>query len=49
VCFKVLANSSVRRVCNGEFYRNECVLDAAAQIGIEMIDLSAGAGKPPGD
>jgi dCMP deaminase len=39
-CFKVLANCGIKRVCFGEFYRNVCVLDAAAQIGIEMIDLS---------
>lgn len=41
-CFKVLANCGIKRVCFGEFYRNECVLTAAEQIGIEMIDLSAG-------
>lgn len=41
-CFKVLANCGIKRVCYGEFYRNENVLQAAAQIGIEMIDLSAG-------
>ncbi len=43
-CFKVLANCGIRRICFGEFYRNERVLEAAAQIDIEMIDLSAGAG-----
>ncbi len=45
-CFKVLANCGIKRVCFGEFYRNENVLQAADQIGVEMIDLSAGAGEP---
>lgn len=39
-CFKVLANAGIRRICYGEFYRNEHVLEAAAQIGVEMVDLS---------
>jgi dCMP deaminase len=39
-CFKVLANSGIRRICYGEFYRDERVLEAAAQIGVEMVDLS---------
>jgi dCMP deaminase len=45
-CFKVLANCGIKRVCFGEFYRNENVLQAADQIGVEMIDLSAGIGEP---
>jgi len=40
-CFKVLANAGIKRICYGEFYRNEYVLEAAAQIGVEMVDLSA--------
>jgi deoxycytidylate deaminase len=40
-CFKVLANCGIKLVCFGEFYRNENVLQAASQVGIEMIDLSA--------
>ena len=43
-CFKVLANCGIKRICYGEFYRNERVLEAAAQIGIEMTDLSSGTG-----
>jgi len=39
-CFKVLANSGIRRICYGEFYRDERVLEAAKQIGVEMVDLS---------
>jgi hypothetical protein len=45
-CFNVPANCGIKRVCFGELYRNENVLQAADQIGVEMIDLSAGGGEP---
>ncbi len=45
-CFKVLANAGIRRICFGEFYRNERVLEAAKQIGVEMSDLSAALNEP---
>jgi len=45
-CFKVLANAGIRRICFGEFYRNERVLEAAKQIGMEMVDLSKALNGP---
>jgi len=40
-CFKLIANSGIRRIYYGEFYRDERSLRIAARIGVELIDLSA--------
>jgi dCMP deaminase len=40
-CFKVLANSGIKRICYGELYRDESVLEVAKQIGVEMDNLSS--------
>jgi len=40
-CFKLIANAGIRRVYFGEFYRDKRSIEVAAQIGIELIDLSA--------
>jgi dCMP deaminase len=39
-CFKLLANAGVRKIHYGEFYRDERIHDFAAEIGLELIDLS---------
>jgi dCMP deaminase len=39
-CFKLIANSGIRRVCYGEFYREERILETARALGIELVDLS---------
>src|SRR5512134_298918 len=39
-CFKLIANSGVRRIFYGEFYRDEKSVRVAAQLGIELVDLS---------
>ncbi|HZN59064.1 MAG TPA: cytidine/deoxycytidylate deaminase family protein, partial [Planctomycetota bacterium] len=39
-CFKIIVNSGMRRICFGEFYRDERIFSVAAQIGVELIDLS---------
>lgn len=39
-CFKLIANSGIRRIYFGEFYRDEKSIRIAAQLGIELIDLS---------
>ena len=39
-CFKLLANSGVTRVYFGEFYRDRRSLEVAAQIGVDLVDLS---------
>jgi len=38
-CFKLIANSGIRRIYYGEFYRDERSLQVAAQAGIELVDL----------
>lgn len=44
-CFKLLANAGISRIVFGErFYRDvEKIRDAAAEAGIELVDLSGGA------
>jgi dCMP deaminase len=43
-CFKMVANAGIRRICFGEFYRDERIFTVAARLGIELVDLSrAGA------
>jgi len=41
-CFKQIANSGIRRICYGEFYRDERIFQVAERIGIELhhIQLS---------
>jgi len=38
-CFKMIANSGIRRIYYGEFYRDEKSIRIAGQIGIELIHL----------
>jgi dCMP deaminase len=46
-CFKLIANSGIRRIYYGEFYRDERSREVAGQIGMELIDLGmTGAGAP---
>ena len=39
-CFKQIANSGVRRIVYGEFYRDERIFQVAQKLGIELVDLS---------
>lgn len=38
-CFKLIVNAGMRRICFGEFYRDERIFDVAGQLGVELIDL----------
>ena len=38
-CFKLIANSGIKRVFYLEFYRDQHVLDVAKQAGIELIKV----------
>ena len=38
-CFKLIANSGIRTIYYGEFYRDERSLEIAGQIGIKLVDL----------
>ncbi|MBM4319781.1 MAG: deaminase [Deltaproteobacteria bacterium] len=44
-CFKMLANAGVRRICYGEFYRDERTLEVARLLGIELCEIA----QPPQD
>lgn len=39
-CFRLIANSSIRRIYYGEFYRDRRSLEMAEELGMELIDLS---------
>jgi dCMP deaminase len=45
-CFKLIANSGLRRIYYGEFYRDEKSIRVARELGVELVDLSA-ASTPP--
>ncbi len=53
-CFKQLANAGIKRICFGEFYRDNRIFDVASKIGIELVHtglpgvtLPARAATPP--
>lgn len=39
-CFKEIANSGIRRVVYGEFYRDDRIFSAAASLNIELVHLA---------
>jgi dCMP deaminase len=49
-CFKLIANAGIRRICYGEFYRDEKIFSVASRLGIELVDLSRVSlePEPPG-
>jgi dCMP deaminase len=48
-CFKQIANAGLRRICYGEFYRDERTFTVAERIGIELhhIELTPEFAPPP--
>jgi len=40
ICFKLLVNAGIKKICFGEFYRDERIFEAAKQAGVELADLS---------
>ena len=38
-CFKMLANAGIRKICYGEFYRDERIFDVAKKLGIELVHI----------
>jgi dCMP deaminase len=40
-CFKQCANAGARRICYGEFYRDERIFSVAQQIGLELVHIAA--------
>ena len=41
-CFKLIANSGIRRICYGEFYRDERIFKIAKQLKIELVKIEDG-------
>ena len=46
-CFKLIANSGLRGVYFGEFYRDERSIEVAKNAGIALVDLSAAKTPQP--
>jgi dCMP deaminase len=38
-CFKLIANSGIRRICYGEFYRDQRIFDFAKKLSIELAKI----------
>jgi dCMP deaminase len=39
-CFKEIANSGIRRIVYGEFYRDDRIFSVAASLSIELVHLA---------
>ena len=39
-CFKLIANTGIRRICYGEFYRDKRVFAIAKELKIELVALT---------
>jgi dCMP deaminase len=39
-CFKMIANSGLRRIVYGEFYRDQRIFDVAAKLDVELVHLA---------
>jgi dCMP deaminase len=46
-CFKMIANGGIRRICYGEFYRDERIFDVASRLGIDLHHIQFSQGNPP--
>jgi dCMP deaminase len=40
-CFKMIANAGIRRICYGEFYRDQRIFEYAQKLGIELIQIDS--------
>ena len=38
-CFKMIANAGIKKICYGEFYRDERSIRVAKEIGLELIKV----------
>jgi dCMP deaminase len=38
-CFKMIANAGIKRICYGEFYRDERIFKIAKKIKLELVKL----------
>ncbi len=44
-CFKMLANSGIKKIYYGEFYKDERIFDVAKRIGIELTHIKVDQSK----
>src|SRR3989344_4762193 len=44
-CFKMLANAGIKKICYGEFYRDERIFDVAKKLSIELIHIKVDQSK----
>lgn len=42
-CFKMIANAGIKRICYGEFYRDERIFEIAHKIGLELVKVDTPA------
>lgn len=40
-CFKMIANSGIKKIYFGEFYRDERIREHAEELGIELVHLNS--------
>lgn len=46
-CFKMIANAGIRRICFGEFYRDERIFEIAKKLKIELVKLNIDSNASP--
>ena len=39
-CFKMIANAGIKRICFGEFYRDDRIFSIATTLEIELVDMT---------
>ena len=44
-CFKMLANTGIKKIYYGEFYRDERIFDVAKKLGIELVHIKVDQSK----
>lgn len=44
-CFKLVANTGIRKIYFGEFYRDDRIFEIAQKLGIELIHLQVDQGE----
>ena len=45
ICFKMLANTGIKKIYYGEFYRDERIFDVAKKLGIELHHIKVDQSK----
>ena len=45
ICFKMLANTGIKKIYYGEFYMDERIFDVAKKLGIELVHIKVDQSK----